>query len=640
MGRVLVDKRFIGAVSSAQSVTYTYNLDGSMWKVVAPDAKIVTYAVGGAGRPTSAEDGSGDNYVTSATYAPPGELQSLTNGGVIYGALAYNSRLQPMQLFYGTDTPPVITQMTASCPSTVGNVMNKTYNFSLGAGDNGNVVSIANCLNTNRSQSFTYDALNRIASGESSGPQWGEAYTLDAWGNLTNRAGIAGKTYYESLSAAPATNFNQLTGYGYDTAGNMTTNGPTSYVYDDENRLIWTTGGYRYVYDGDGKRVEKCVAGSVTTPCPTSGTTNGTLYWMGTGSAALDESNLSGGLTEQYVFFSGTRVARRDISTSAVHYYFSDHLGSHDVIANATGTVTEQDIDYYPYGGEQEDYSTAPVAQNYKFTGKERDAESGLDNFGARYDASSMGRFMTPDPLGGHQEDPQTLNKYAYVRNNPLNLTDPTGLDLYLQGCGDASNTCKDNFVGTTDDKGNFTRTTIQSDASGNFDGHDVSFDSSGIHIDDKYQGVYAPGTDATRVNGDEDSGFAGTHFVVNSNCLGTCLAGGGLYSDNGGTSVFKGVIATLEGPNKGLDKYGDHPGDQYRGGNKNGPDAHLSYVTDQNGNPTNGMPFHIDTRNPFHSTGGFLGHTGDLIEYKFKAGILREQGPPMPADIRPKDNQ
>jgi RHS repeat-associated protein len=280
----------------------------------------------------------------------------------------------------------------------------------------------------------------------------------------------------------------------------------------------------------------------------------------------------------------------------------------------------------------------APFA--HKFTGKERDSESGLDNFGARYNASTMGRFMTPDPLGGHQEDPQTLNKYAYVRNNPLNRTDPTGLDLYLQGCGDASTTCKDNFVGTTDDKGHFTRTTIQSDASGNFDGHDVSFDSSGIHIDDKYQGVYAPGTDATRVNGDEDSGFAGTHFVVNSNCLGTCLAGGGLYSDNGGTSVFKGVIATLEGPNKGLDKYGDHPGDQYRGGNKNGPDAHLSYVTDQNGNPTNGMPFHIDTRNPFHSTGGFLGHTGDLIGYKFKAGILREQGPPMPADIRPKDNQ
>jgi RHS repeat-associated protein len=69
------------------------------------------------------------------------------------------------------------------------------------------------------------------------------------------------------------------------------------------------------------------------------------------------------------------------------------------------------------------------------FTGKERDSESGLDNFGARYDSSQYGRFMSPDPLGGSLTDPQTLNKYGYVRNNPLNLTDPTG--LYI--CADST---------------------------------------------------------------------------------------------------------------------------------------------------------------------------------------------------------
>ena len=82
-----------------------------------------------------------------------------------------------------------------------------------------------------------------------------------------------------------------------------------------------------------------------------------------------------------------------------------------------------------------------------KFTGKERDSESGLDNFGARYDASSMGRFMTPDPLPwldwqrGNKEareqfedfiaNPQNFNMYSYVNNNPLNKTDPTG----MKGC-------------------------------------------------------------------------------------------------------------------------------------------------------------------------------------------------------------
>jgi RHS repeat-associated protein len=70
----------------------------------------------------------------------------------------------------------------------------------------------------------------------------------------------------------------------------------------------------------------------------------------------------------------------------------------------------------------------------YKFIGKERDAESGLDNFGARYNASSMGRFMTPDwaakPTAvpyAHYGDPQSLNLYAHVGNNPLSRTDPTG---------------------------------------------------------------------------------------------------------------------------------------------------------------------------------------------------------------------
>jgi RHS repeat-associated protein len=64
-----------------------------------------------------------------------------------------------------------------------------------------------------------------------------------------------------------------------------------------------------------------------------------------------------------------------------------------------------------------------------RYTGKERDAESGLDYFGARYYGSNMGRFLSPDPTGGSLLNPQTLNKYSYGLNNPLVYTDPTGLD-------------------------------------------------------------------------------------------------------------------------------------------------------------------------------------------------------------------
>ena len=117
-----------------------------------------------------------------------------------------------------------------------------------------------------------------------------------------------------------------------------------------------------------------------------------------------------------------------------MHDYFSDHLGSHGVVENATGSACEQDVDYYPYGGEESENCTTPVAQNYKFTGKERDTESGLDNFGARYNASNLGRFMTPDwaakPVTvpyAKFGDPQTLNLYAYTENGPVNRVDADG---------------------------------------------------------------------------------------------------------------------------------------------------------------------------------------------------------------------
>jgi len=77
-------------------------------------------------------------------------------------------------------------------------------------------------------------------------------------------------------------------------------------------------------------------------------------------------------------------------------------------------------------------YVHSCVSKQCRSSGKERDAESGLDNFGARYFGSSMGRFMSPDPSGlayANSMNPQSLNLYSYVRNNPLINTDPTGME-------------------------------------------------------------------------------------------------------------------------------------------------------------------------------------------------------------------
>lgn len=82
------------------------------------------------------------------------------------------------------------------------------------------------------------------------------------------------------------------------------------------------------------------------------------------------------------------------------------------------------------------------------YTGKGRDTESGLDYFGARYMASSMGRFMSPDPLlnSGRPDNPQTWNRYSYALNNPLTITDPTGLYNLINNCAADNKQCNSDF--------------------------------------------------------------------------------------------------------------------------------------------------------------------------------------------------
>jgi RHS repeat-associated protein len=121
-------------------------------------------------------------------------------------------------------------------------------------------------------------------------------------------------------------------------------------------------------------------------------------------------------------------------AAEVVEYYHLDAIGNVRAVTNAAGQVVERH-DYLPFG---EECTTGPCAANLalgsgqprKFTGKERDAETGLDYFGARYYGSKIGRFTTVDPVYTWQEnlvDPQRWNRYAYARNNPLRYVDPDG---------------------------------------------------------------------------------------------------------------------------------------------------------------------------------------------------------------------
>jgi RHS repeat-associated protein len=394
-----------------QDFSYTYDLDGSLSSVQYPTGRTISYKYNAAQRPVWAKDLTNNiNFVTNATYTASGALSSLVNGSTatfagITTTNSYDSRLQPVFL-------------TASSPA--GTIFNLGYDFHLGADDNGNVYAVNNnkVFDHTRDQSFTYDQLNRLVSAQNAGTDcsqqlpdgqtryWGESYGYDAWGNMTSR----NVTKCSAEGSVPGANAkNQMNGMVYDAAGNLVTGG---YSYDAENQLISASlANVKFDYDADGRRVQK---------------SNGTLYWYADGDNVLEETNLSGALKAEYIFFGGQRIARRDPS-GAVHYYFADHLGSTDIVTSATGTV-EEESEYYPFGGERGIIDSG-IGNNYKFTGKERDPEDGLDDFGARYNTWYFSRFTTPDPTmkSAVLVIPQSWNRYSYVLNNPLRYIDPNG---------------------------------------------------------------------------------------------------------------------------------------------------------------------------------------------------------------------
>lgn len=433
-----------------KTATYAYNYDHSVASILYPSGRTVTYTTDTAGRPSDAQDVANSiAYIkgfcnngtgtTGACYAPQGAVTAWTyganTGSYVAHEASFNSRLQPMatNVFVAGNSTPL---------------MELIYNFVDANGhNNGNVIGISNYNDSTRSQRFTYDQLNRIATAESistyaTSPAhcWGESYSYDnaaapaigEYGNLTS-IGVASTAYngctQESLSVT-ANSKNQITTFAYDASGNTLNDltsgcitGQVCYAWLADGHLAAANGTY-YYYDVHGNRVQK--AGSK-------------FYWYGLGSEPLDESDTSGNITDEYVYFGTKRVAHRAASSNTIYFYGQDMLGTSRTVFTSAG-VSCYDADFYPFGGERSYTDTCPP--NYKFTGKERDAESNLDNFGARYNASQIGRFISPDPLlsSARLTNPQTWNRYTYALNNPLRILDPTGLwDWDASAGGDMS---------------------------------------------------------------------------------------------------------------------------------------------------------------------------------------------------------
>ena len=143
--------------------------------------------------------------------------------------------------------------------------------------------------------------------------------------------------------------------------------------------------------------------------------------------ATADTVTTLGALVRKYYYANAKRVALREGTRGTpgvLHYLHSDHLGSTSLVTNATGGEVGRQR-YFPYGGQRP--ATGSLPTDYRFTGQRHEGTIALYDYGARYYDPLLGRFMAADTVVPEPGNPQALNRFSYVLNNPFKYTDPTG---------------------------------------------------------------------------------------------------------------------------------------------------------------------------------------------------------------------
>ena len=291
-----------------------------------------------------------------------------------------------------------------------------TYNFSA-TQNNGRIVSSSDGI-TGENVSYTYDSLNRLiaaATTNGTGPIWGNSYSYDGFGNLTGKTVTQGTAPSALPQVNSATNQARMIGdYGFDANGNWLGMGSQSNAWNAENQLISNGtvdyGGnpLTYTYDPWGKRVLQYSVGGATGPTET-------IYFY----------SITG---QRLAIYTGQYP--NELTQTSVNMYFGgrllapvDRLGS--VRYNQNGPIA-----YFPWGEER----TSTPDGTDKFGTYFRDATNngiGEDYASARYYNNNFGRFWSSDPKGLQSvdpSDPTSWNRYIYANDDPVNLSDPSGL--------------------------------------------------------------------------------------------------------------------------------------------------------------------------------------------------------------------
>jgi RHS repeat-associated protein len=329
-----------------------------------------------------------------------------------------------------------------------------TANFSYSWDSSSDLTQRADMLN-NVTESFCYDILNRVTNYGINGSSCttGNTNTVksvsyDPLGNILTKSDVGTYSYGSSAGPHAVTSINTTTGctlvtpeictvggttnptYAYDANGNMTSGAGRAVIYNSFNMADSVTQSshtYALIYDTEHQRLTQTEGTAVTD------------YLNDPASNVMTERFTSGSTTtwRSYFVADGKTVGERSVtgSTVTLTYFVLDHLGSVAVVTTSTGTVQSQ-LAYDAWGkmrspttGADDEACALPPASptTRGFTDQEQMEDVCLVNFNARIYDPQIGRFMSADPTTEAPYNLQDLNRYTYVLNNPLSLTDPTG---------------------------------------------------------------------------------------------------------------------------------------------------------------------------------------------------------------------
>ncbi len=408
-GDILSETRTIAGAPQSYTTQYTYDLSGKPLTTTHPDGLTLTRTFfAGTNLLEQVTGSDGTVYARLSNYTPQGKI----------GRIAYPNATHTDYTY--DDRSGRLTAIRTTGPA--GTLLDRTYTYTP-AGD---ISSTADGV-AGVTYGYAYDRLHRLISETGAGSD--RVFSYDALGNIITKTHGPDTLAYTYAGPAPhAVTQIDINGssypLSYDANGNMVSGpdltdpsqpGTRTVTYNGANMprsiehtrdAVTTRVGF--TYDHEDRRVKKSIADGPAT------------FYIGEHFQVKAEAGTAE--STNYIFAGTLRIAK--ITDGTTLYFHKDHLGSSSVLTDISGLPVEQTA-YLPYGHERS--RTGSDLSDYKFTDQEKDRETGLYNYDARLYDPVLGRFTMADTLLPDLYNPQALNRYAYVLNNPLIYTDPTG---------------------------------------------------------------------------------------------------------------------------------------------------------------------------------------------------------------------